>query len=147
VTQGELAIELAMKARRAGLLTALHRMSSTLTLARLDVLLRGRHGEDLAEITIENLSEAVLRRTIWLEPGQSIEDAVMHVFRLRPTEWFSSGFFIHHMGLERWTAQGLLAALAERGWLERRGKTSGTRYRLAARLAARNPAKVSTDDE
>jgi hypothetical protein len=98
--------------------------------------LRGRHGEDLAQLTVAQLTEATPRGTIWLRPGQPVEDAVMHVFRLRGAEWFSSSFFVRHLGLRRWTAQKLLAELADRGWLRRKGKTSGTRYRLAARLAA-----------
>jgi hypothetical protein len=132
----ELAFALASEARRTGLLTALHRMSPTLTLDRLDVLLRGRHGEDLAQLTIAQLTKATPRGTIWLAPGQPIEDTVMDVFRVRAAEWFSSGFFVRHMGLRRWTAQKLLAEFADRGWLRRKGKTSGTRYRLAARLTA-----------
>jgi DNA-binding IclR family transcriptional regulator len=84
-----------------------------------------------------------------LDSSGSIEDAVMRVFQLLPHAWLSSGFFVRHVGLERWTAQGLLAELADRGWLERKGKTSGTRYRLPARLAdpRRQPAEVPNDDE
>ncbi|WP_052558990.1 hypothetical protein [Enhygromyxa salina] len=125
-----------MEARQAALLTALHRMSPRLTLARLDLLLRDCYGEALAKITVTQLGEATPRASIWRGPNQSLEDAVMQVFRARPNEAFSSGFFIRHTGLRRRTAQSLLADLADRGWLEREGKTSGTRYRLAARLIA-----------
>jgi hypothetical protein len=143
----ELAFALATKARRAALLTALHRMAPILTLSRLDVLLRGRHAEDFEEITVEDLTKAQ-QVTVLLDRSESTEDAVMRVFQIRPAEWFSSGFFIRHMGLERWTAQALLAELADRGLLERKGKTAGTRYRLAARLTdwRRQPAEVSNDD-
>lgn len=131
----DLAWELARRARRTGLLVALTNMGATLTIDRLNALLLGTHGEDLGEITIHELAQPTPQSSL-LPRGNSIEDAVMLVFERLPSRWLTSGFFIRHMGLQRWTAQALLAKLAERGLLERDGKTSGTRYRLAARSRA-----------
>jgi hypothetical protein len=128
--------------------TALLRMADTLTLERVALLLKSTHGGDLADVTIRHICTVEPRRSIWLDSSGSIEDAVMRGFQLLPHAWLSSSFFVRHVGLERWTAQSLLAELADRGWLERRGKTSGTRYRLS-RLPdpRRQPAEVPNDDE
>ena len=82
---------------------------------------------DLGQLTVADLID-VERTSVRCE---SVEDAVMRVFRARPGIWLSSGFFVKHLGLPRWTAQGMLAALAEGGRLIRAGMTSATRYCLA----------------
>ena len=133
---------LAIEARRRGLLTALNWMCPTLTIKRLDALLIGNYADELGAITIEQLTEPTPRNPVLPRPDESIEDAVMRVFESLPQQRLSSGSFVRHMGLARWTAQSLLAKLSERGLLVRDGKTSTTRYRLADERA-----DVSTDDE
>jgi hypothetical protein len=139
VTEGEpgLALIIAREARRTGVLSGLWQLRSKLTMARLDNLLLGDYGEDLSSITLDELIGPMPKRSAPVRGLDSIEDAVMAVFRARPGVHLSSGFFTRHLGLERWTAQKLLADLAERGLLEREGKTSGTRYCLAGRSRAR----------
>jgi hypothetical protein len=126
----ELALALAIEARRTGLLMALARMGAILTIDRLDELLIGKYGEELAEVTVGQLTERVPRSPLLPRPDESIEDAVMRVFEGLRGKRLSSGFFVRHMGLQRWTAQSLLAELAEQHRLEREGRTSGTRYWL-----------------
>jgi hypothetical protein len=127
---------LADEARRTSLVTALRQQRGALTLARLDELLSSRkYGDDLARLTIEELLE--LPRATTIDLGESAEAAVLRVFRAQPETWLTSGFFTRHLDLRRWTAQSVLAELAEHGLLVRRGKTSGTRYRLAPRSRAR----------
>jgi hypothetical protein len=127
---------LAHEARRTSLVTALRQQQGALTLTRLDDLLRSRkYGDDLARLTIEELLEPPPRATMDLD--EPIEAAVLRVFRAQPETWLSSGFFKRHLDLPRWTAQSVLAELAEHGLLVRRGKTSSTRYRLAPRSRAR----------
>jgi hypothetical protein len=123
---------LAVEARRAELLAVLAELGAKLTLARLDDLLQGKYGEDLGALTVGLLRESTQRRSLLPDRGESIEDAVMRVFKGQPGRRLSSGFFTRHMGLRRWTAQALLADLAERGLLEREGRTSATCYRLPA---------------
>jgi hypothetical protein len=128
---------LADEARRTSLVTALRQQQGALTLARLDELLGSRkYGDDLARLTIEELLEPPPRATT-IDLGEPIEAAVLRVFRAQPETWLTSGFFTRHLDLRRWTAQSVLAELAEHGLLVRRGKTSGTRYRLAPRSRAR----------
>jgi hypothetical protein len=128
---------LAHEARRTSLVTALRQQQGALTLARLDELLCSRKfGDDLARLTIEELLEPP-PRAITIDPGGPIEATVLRVFRAQPETWLSSGFFKRHLDLPRWTAQSVLAELAEHGLLVRQGKTSGTRYRLAPRSHAR----------
>jgi hypothetical protein len=130
VADHDLAWELARRARRTALSVALANMGAALTIDRLSALMRGVYGEDLAEITVLDLTQPASQTSL-LPRGSSIEDAVLHVFERLPSQWLTSGFFIRHLALQRWTAQALLAELAERGLLERDGKTSGTKYRLA----------------
>ncbi|WP_106395642.1 hypothetical protein [Enhygromyxa salina] len=89
----------------------------------------GKYAGDLQHIQIGELwgSPNVLA----VQPGETDEAAILRLFRLARDQWLSSGFFVRHLGLNRWTAQKLCADLAERGLLLRRGLTSGTRYRLA----------------
>jgi hypothetical protein len=128
---------LADEARRTSLLTALRQQRGALTLARLDELLGSRkYGDDLGRLTIVELLEPP-PRAITIDLGEPIEAAVLRVFRAQPETWLSSGFFKRHLDLPRWTAQSILAELAEHGLLVRRGKTSSTRYRLSPRSRAR----------
>ncbi|PRQ10111.1 hypothetical protein ENSA7_01560 [Enhygromyxa salina] len=53
----------------------------------------------------------------------------------------SSGFFVRLLGLERWTAQSLLAEIAERGLPDREGKTSGTEVLLGHASGATSHAR------
>lgn len=133
MAEGEsaLALNLAREARRTGLLAVLGQLRTKLTIARLDDLLRGKYGEDLAEITVDELCGPTPRKSLVPGHGESLEDAAMRVFEGLPGVRLTSGFFIRHMGLPRWTAQKLLAELAERGLLDREGRTSSTGYRLA----------------
>jgi hypothetical protein len=128
---------LAHEARRTSLVTALRQRQGALTLARLDELLCSRkYGDDLAQLTIEELLEPMPRTTM-IHPRESVEDAILRVFRAQPETWLTSGFFTRYLDLPRWTAQSALGGLAERGLLVRRGKTSSTRYRLAPRSSPR----------
>jgi hypothetical protein len=133
----EFVFSLANEARRAALVTTLSQQRSKLTLARLDVLMcDAKYGDDLARLTIEELLEPVPRATM-IHPGESVEDAILRVFRAQPETWLTSGFFTRYLDLPRWTAQSALGELAERGLLVRHGKTSSTRYRLPPRSSAR----------
>jgi hypothetical protein len=130
----EQALMLAGEARRASLVIVIWQLREKLTLDRLDKLLSNDDfGEELAAITLaEILASRPEGAGLAIRRGESVEDAVMRVFRTRPAVSLSSGFFVRHMGLARWTAQALLADLADRGYLDRSGKTSSaTRYRLA----------------
>jgi Fic family protein len=130
-------LSLAHEARRTSLVTALRQQQGALTLARLDELLCSRkYGDDLAQLTIEELLEPVPRATM-IRAGESVEDAILRVFRAQPETWLTSGFFTRYLDLPRWTAQSALAELAERGLLVRQGKTSSTRYRLPPRSSPR----------
>jgi hypothetical protein len=136
----EVAVAIAHEARRAGLLAALrHRRG--LTLEQLDQLVReGAYAHVLRDITVGELREAEAAPALpQIRDDEAIEDAVMRVFSARKYAWLSSGFFVRHLGLRRWTAQKVLAGLADEGLLERRGVTSGTRYRLAQPSPARAP--------
>ena len=94
-----------------------------LALARLDELLCSRkYGDDLARLTIEELLEPPPRATT-IDLGEPIEAAVLRVFRAQPETWLTSGFFTRHLDLRRWTAQSVLAELAEHGLLVRQGKS------------------------
>jgi hypothetical protein len=125
----DLVFAIANEARRVGLVVAL-RSRPALTVDQL--VHEGKYAEDFAKLTVGELRGAKLPTFAALEMqrGESIEDAVMRVFERRQSMWLSSSFFIRHLGIQRWTAQNVLGSLAERGLLERRGTTSGTRYRL-----------------
>lgn len=127
----ELAVVLATKARQTGVVVALNQVRETLTLDRLDVLLRGPYADELATLTVGRLWQPPPSDPMLPRHDESIEDAVMRVFAGLPGKQLSSGFFVRHLGLERWTAQSLLAELADRGLLDREGNTSDTKYRLA----------------
>jgi hypothetical protein len=128
----DLALALATEARRAGLVTALCRYPS-LTLESLAHLLHsGVYAEELASLTVADLRQAALPEPPppRIHAGETVEDAVMRVFRGRPGIWTASSFFVRNLKLRRWTAQQVLGDLVEGGLLERRGVTSATRYRL-----------------
>lgn len=123
---------LAFEARRKSLLAVVWQRRGELTLEQLDVLMHaGELGRDLGALTLAELLTAARPLELVARAGEPIEAAVLRVFRARPQEWLTSGFFVRYMGLQRWTAQKLLADLAEQGQLIRAGRTSGTRYRLA----------------
>jgi hypothetical protein len=128
----ELAVSLAKRARRAALIQAV-RGRPELTIGQLDALLaNGDYAAELSQITIDELLSAEdLGTALVVRQGESLEQAVLRVFEQLPGRPLASGFFCRYMGLERWTAQKLLADMAEAGLLIRSGKTSGTRYRLA----------------
>jgi hypothetical protein len=135
---GELAMLLAKRARRAALIQAV-RGRPELTIEQLEDLLADRdYGDELSRITIDELMRADSRSPLEVRPGESMETAVMRVFQQLPAHQLTSGFFCRYMGLERWTAQKLLADLAERGLLVRSGKTSSTRYGLPLRTQMRS---------
>jgi hypothetical protein len=135
---GELAMLLAKRARRAALIQAV-RGRPELTIEQLEDLLADRdYGDELSRITIDELMRADSRSPLEVRPGESMETAVMRVFQQLPAHQLTSGFFCRYMGLERWTAQKLLADLAERGLLVRSGKTSSTRYGLPFRTQMRS---------
>jgi hypothetical protein len=133
---GETAVLLAKRARRAALIQAV-RGRPELTIEQLQALLDDHdYGDELSQITINELMRADARAALEVRPGESIEGAVLRVFQQLPARELASGFFCRYMGLERWTAQKLLADLAERGLLVRSGKTSSTRYGLPAHTQA-----------
>lgn len=130
---GELAMSLAKRARRAALIQTV-RCRPGLTIEQLESLLADRdYGDELSRITIDELMRADARSPLEVRPGEPPEAAIMRVFQQLPARALASGFFCRYMGLERWTAQKLLADLAARGLLERSGKTSSTRYVLSSR--------------
>ena len=90
---------------------------------------QGKYAEDLGGLRLEELF-ASERTPLWLTPHEGIEDAVLRIFEAFGERWLSSGFFVRYLGLERWTAQKICGELAQRGQLERRGRTAGTRYRF-----------------
>lgn len=127
----DLALELASTARRAGLIFALRRQDE-LTLEQLDHLIHeGKYKDELTELTVTDvLDRAPVPLPIYrVLEHETVEDAVMRVFRTHQTMWLSSGFFRRMFDLPRWTAQKILVELAEAGLLERRGSTAATRYR------------------
>ena len=125
----DLALTLARQARRAGLRITLLQWQRRLTLEQLDVLLRrSKYRSELASITITELRRGQPTRA---QVRANVEQRILDVFTRRPSARLSSGYFTRHLRLHRWTAQGMLAKLAERGVLVREGKTSGTRYQLA----------------
>lgn len=129
------AMAIATAARRAGLLTALWAVRDRVTLVELEELLHAcEYGEELGQLTVADLVTV----TPAMPRAETVESAVLRVFRARPGVWLSSGFFVRYLGLRRWTAQELLAALAKRGLLIRAGYTSGTRYCLATDQALRD---------
>lgn len=129
----ELAVLLAKRARRSALIRAV-RGRPQLTIEQLHLLVEGDYAEDLSQITVDELLRAdASSPTLQVESWESVEDAILRVFEQQPSRKLTSGFFCRYMGLERWTAQKLLAELAERGLLVRSGKTSGTRYALPVR--------------
>jgi hypothetical protein len=135
---GETAMLLAKRARRAALIQAV-RGRPELTIEQLQALLDDHdYGDELSQITIEELMHADARAALEVRPGESIEHAVLRVFQQLPARELASGFFCRYMGLERWTAQKLLAEMAERGLLVRSGKTSSTRYGLRSHAQARS---------
>lgn len=135
---GEAAMVLAKRARRAALIQAV-RGRPDLTIEQLEGLLADRdYGDELSRITIDELMRADDRSPLEVRPGESIETAIMRVFQQLPAHELASGFFCRYMGLERWTAQKLLADLAARGLLVRSGKTSSTRYGLPIRTQMRS---------
>lgn len=134
----ELAMSLAKRARRAALIQAV-RGRPQLTIEQLEALLADRdYGDELSRVTIDELMRADARAPLEVRPGEPLEAAVMRVFQQLPERELASGFFCRYMGLERWTAQKLLADLAERGLLVRSGKTSSTRYGLPIRTQMRS---------
>ena len=135
---GELAVLLAKRARRSALIQAV-RGRPELTIEQLESLLAdGDYGDELSQITIDDLLRSDGRTPLEVRPGESVETAVLRVFQQLPARKLASGFFCRYMGLERWTAQKLLADLAERGLLVRSGKTSSTRYGLPNDASARS---------
>ena len=126
----DLALSLARQARRAGLATVVWRQRDRLTVDRVAKLLNDdKFGSLLAELTLDEVRARETEPTCVLDGDVN---AIVRVFERCSQEWLSSGFFARNMGLPRWTAQAELARLADAGVLERKGKTSGTRYRLAA---------------
>jgi hypothetical protein len=125
----EPAFLLAKQARRTALILAM-RGRPELTIEQIDELLTGDYGNELAQVTVGEILRASKRPALKVRRGESLEDAVMRVFRRAPTQEFASSFFCRNMGLERWTAQALLRGLVEGGLLVRTGKTSTTRYSL-----------------
>lgn len=139
MTMADLCVVIAQEARRRGLIEALRRYPK-LTIGQLYSLVhRGKYAADLGLLTVTELLDPLESAPPLLapRPGESNRDAVIRVFEARPHVSLSSGFFVRYMGLQRWEAQGLLAELASEGRLERKGKTSGTRYRLASVAGAR----------
>ena len=127
----DLAVSLARQARRVGLATVVWRQRDRLTVDRLATLLNDdTFGSILAELTLDDIRAMVDPICVW----DGDPDTIIRVFERCSQEWLSSGFFARNMGLPRWTAQAELARLADTGLLERKGKTSGTRYRLTAHL-------------
>lgn len=94
----------------------------------IELVSQGKYAGDLGELRLCELRQAA-KTSLRVAPGESPPDAVMRVFRSFEDQWLSSGFFVRYLGLERWTAQKICAELAQVGQLERRGRTSGTRYR------------------
>ena len=90
---------------------------------------QGKYAEDLGGLRLEELFDPV-STSLRLAPNEVIEDAIMQMFRVFEDRWLSSGFFVRYLGAEPRTAQKICGELAQRGLLERRGRTAGTRYRL-----------------
>ncbi|PRQ03631.1 hypothetical protein ENSA5_13860 [Enhygromyxa salina] len=128
----EIAVLLANKARRAALIQTV-RGRPELTIEQLEGLLdNGEYAEELQQITVRELVRHQTHTpALEVQAGESVEDAVLRVFHHLPDQRLTSGFFRRYMGLERWTAQKVLADMADRGLLVRSGKTSGTRYSLS----------------
>ena len=128
----DIAVSIAQHARRMALIEAI-RSRPELTLVELHRLLSSsQYAEELHHITIRDLVAARPDdQLLEIQPSETIEEAILRVFARVPGQRLASGFFCRYMGLERWTAQKVLAEMAESGLLVRSGKTSGTRYCLA----------------
>ncbi|PRQ08082.1 hypothetical protein [Enhygromyxa salina] len=127
------AVVLAEQARRAALIQAV-RGRPGLTIEQLQALIaKGTYAQELQEITVSELlrPHSIHSSALEVKSGESLEAAILRVFHQLPDRQLASGFFCRYMGLERWTAQKVLAEMADRGLLVRSGKTSGTRYVLA----------------
>ena len=117
-----------------------------LTLAQLDRLMKeSPHGAELGMLRVGELIEQSRRETFepraaFIRPGETPDVAIMRAFRMRGDVWLASGYFRRLLGLPRWTVQKLLGELVENGRLDRRGVTSGVRYRLAKSSEARAPS-------
>ena len=90
---------------------------------------QGKYTEDLGGLRLEELF-APVSTPLPLAADEATEDAILRIFGTFEDRWFSSGFFVRYLGIERWTAQKICGELAQRGQLERRGRTAGTRYRF-----------------
>ena len=135
----EVAVVLAEQARRAALIQAV-RGRPGLTIEQLQALIaKGAYAQELQEITVSELlrPHSIRSSALEIKSGETLEDAILRVFHQLPERQLASGFFCRYMGLERWTAQKMLAEMADRGLLVRSGKTSGTRYALADDSSAR----------
>jgi hypothetical protein len=135
----ETAIVLAEQARRAALIQAV-RGRPGLTIEQLQALTaKGVYAQELQQITVSDLlrPHSIRSSALEIKSGESLEDAVLRVFHQLPERQLASGFFCRYMGLERWTAQKMLADMADRGLLVRSGRTSGTRYELPDESVAR----------
>ena len=127
----DIAISLAQRARRIALIQAI-RSRPELTMVELHRLLSSsQYAAELRHITIRDLVAArANEQLLEIQPNETLEQAILRVFARVPGQRLASGFFCRYMGLERWTAQKVLAEMAEAGLLIRSGKTSGTRYCL-----------------
>ena len=135
----DLALSIARQARRVGLATVVWRQQYRLTVDRVATLLADdTYGSILADLTLDEIRAMGGSELSFAWDG----DAIIRVFERCSQEWLSSGVFARNMGMPRWTAQAELARLAGAGLLERKGKTSGTRYRLAAHLRSSPGAGV-----
>lgn len=116
---------IAAHARRAGVLVALRARAPTMTLPRLRTLLSGPYAADVAQASLGEV----------LTTTDEVDAKILGYLRgFPPGTWLGSGQVQRDLHLNRWTAQAKLGQLAERGLLERKGRTSGTRYRLRGAL-------------
>ena len=83
---GELAVLLAKRARRSALIQAV-RGRPELTIEQLESLLAdGDYGDELSQITIDELLRSDGRTPLEVRPGESVESAVMRVFQQLPAQ-------------------------------------------------------------
>lgn len=112
-----------------------------LSLAEVATLCAGsnRHAAVLRTITVGELCSAAKQPSL---PPPKLSDealvlAIQQMFEASPDTWFASSDVRRRFGIPRWTALKHLGALVKRNALEKRGKKSGTRYRLAPRSEPR----------
>jgi hypothetical protein len=132
---GEVALDLARRARRIAVIEALRRSPHMLLTELFELLERSPHGPYLRALTVGELRtsprvEGIQNVRRGAYRPQNAEHLILRTLQSHPRQEFASRFFAETLAVERWTAVKILNALIAQGLVERVGMTSATRYRL-----------------